>query len=187
MEDDRLRGLVIVLATSSVFGFSFQVLVPVLARQVLDQGAEGFGLMLSATGVGALSGALGLALFGKRAAKGKIVSIASVTFGLCLGLLGMVRVFPVVLGILCLVGFTMINQTATTNTLLQTLAPDHLRGRIVSIYTLAFIGLMPFGSLLAGSLSDRWGPGPVLVGGGLVTATVALTALRRTPELWSVP
>jgi MFS family permease len=180
----RILTLLGMVATTSVFGFSFQVLMPVFVRESLARGAVAYGWTVSAAGVGALIGALGLATFARRVPKGRVLGSAAISFGVILVFLSFVRWFPAVLLLLVFAGLAMITYTATTNTLLQTIVPDDLRGRVMSVYTLAFIGLSPIGSLVAGGVADRFGPAVVFGVGGLVCATVPHVALRRVPELW---
>ncbi len=180
----RVRALLLMIASASLFAFPFQMLMPVLARDVLGLGAQAYGLMVTSAGVGALVGALGLASFARHIKKGRAVTVAAGTFGLLVALLGAIRSFPLILMLLVLIGFAMIVHTATTNTLLQTVAPDALRGRVMSVYTLAFMGLLPFGSLLAGAVAERFGPGMWLTGGGLLCSLFTFTALRTVPEVW---
>jgi MFS family permease len=179
-----VRTLLFVIAGASLFGFPFQVLMPVLARDVLGLGAQAYGWMVTSAGVGALAGALGLAGFARHIRKGRAVAVAAITFGLLVALLGVVRSFPLILVLLVLIGFAMIVHTATTNTLLQTVAPDALRGRVMSVYTLSFMGLLPFGSLLSGLVAERFGPGVWLTAGGLVCCLIAIMTLRAVPEVW---
>ena len=156
--------------------------MPVFARSVLGLGAQAYGWMVSAAGVGALAGGLGLATFARRLPPGAVVKVASVAFGVTLILLGTTRSFPLVLLLLTLGGLTMVAQTATTNTLLQTSAPDELRGRVMSVYTLAFIGLLPFGALLAGGIAERFGPTTFFLVGGTVCTGVALVVATTDTE-----
>lgn len=182
VEDRRTRTLIMLIATASVFGFSYQVIMPVFARSVLGLGAQAYGWMVSAAGAGALVGGLGLATFARRVPAGRVVKVASVAFGVTLILLGTTRSFPLVLVLLMISGLTMVAQTATTNTLLQTSAPDELRGRVMSVYTLAFIGLLPFGALLAGGIAERFGPTTFFLVGGTVCTAVALATAAMKSE-----
>jgi MFS family permease len=182
VEHRPTRTLILSMATASVFGFSYQVLMPVFARGVLGLGAQAYGWMVSAAGAGALVGGLGLATFARRVPAGTVVKVASVAFGVTLILLGTTRSFPLVLLLLTISGLTMVAQTATTNTLLQTSAPDELRGRVMSVYTLAFIGLLPFGALLAGGIAERFGPTTFFLVGGTVCTAVALATAATKSE-----
>jgi len=181
--EPRVRTLLLTIAVMSVFGFPFQVLMPVFARESLGMGAGGYGALMAAAGGGAMVGALGLAGLGHRLPRGRIVAGGSVAFGVLIALLSAFRSVPVLLVVLVLTGFAMIAHTATTNTLLQTLVPDHLRGRIMAMYTFAFIGLAPLGSVGAGAVADRVGVRVVLAVGGTVCAGVSAVAMWRTPTL----
>lgn len=181
--DRRVSMLVLNIAVLSVFGFPFLVLMPVVARDVLGRGAVEFGWMSSAVGAGAMVGALGLAAFATRLPKGQVVRWASLVFGVILWLFALSRSLPLSLGVLALTGFTMIVNTATTNTLMQTLAPDELRGRVMSVYTFAFIGMGPIGALQAGWLAERIGAPATLMVGGTVCTLFAWLAGGSMREL----
>jgi MFS family permease len=181
--DRRMRTLILMIAVSSIFGFPFYVLLPVIARNVLGLGAVEFGWMVSAAAVGAVVAALGLATFGRRLPKGRVITVAAPVFGVCVSLLGLAQSFPLLLILLILTGFFQVILTATTNTLLQSIAQDEFRGRVMSVYSLAFLGLMPIGSLMAGIVADRWAPAAWLSVAGVVCAGLMLVSLRAAPEL----
>lgn len=183
VRDRRMRTLLLMIASASVFGFPFYVLLPVVARNVLGLGSVEFGWMVSAAAGGAVVGALGLATVGRRTPKGRMVTIAAPVFGVFVSLLGFARSFPWLLVLLTLTGFFQVLHTATTNTLLQSMVRDEFRGRVMSVYSLAFLGLMPIGSLLAGTVAAKWGPGAWLSVAGLVCTALMLVALRSSPEL----
>ncbi len=181
---DRRTGLLVSnIAVLSLFGFPFAVLMPVMARDVLGGGAEAYGWMTAAVGVGAVVGALGLAAFGHTVPRGRIMRWTSVGFGVLVALFGVAPSIPVALLILTLLGFAQISTTAVTNTLIQMLAPDELRGRVVSFYTFAFLGLAPFGAIGAGTAAEHLGTGVALVVGGSVCALYAAVMIVRSPEL----
>jgi MFS family permease len=181
--DRRMLVLILMIAVASIFGFPFYVLLPVIARNVLGLGAVEFGWMVSAAAVGAVVAALGLATLGRRLPKGRVIAVAAPVFGIAVSLLGLARSFPLLLVLLMVTGFVQVIHTATTNTLVQSIAKDEFRGRVMSVYSLAFLGLMPVGSLLAGIVADRWGPGVWLSGSGVVCTVLMLTAVRWVPEL----
>jgi len=183
VRDRRMRTLLLMIASASVFGFPFYVLLPVVARNVLGLGSAEFGWMVSAAAGGAVVGALGLATVGRRTPKGRMITIAAPVFGVFVSLLGFTRSFPWLLVVLALTGFFQVLHTATTNTLLQSIVRDEFRGRVMSVYSLAFLGLMPIGSLLAGTVAAKWGPGAWLSVAGLICAALMLVALRSSPEL----
>ncbi len=182
-----VRTLIVMLATASVFGFSYQVVLPVFARDSLGLDARAYGWMVAAPGIGALVGGLLLAGVGHRMPRRPAVVAAAVGFGLAVATLAFVRSYPLLLVLLVGVGFAMILQTAIINTMLQMMAPDALRGRVLSVYTLAFIGLSPVGALVAGTVAERASPEVVFGAGGAVCVLVAgivggcgLTARRRS-------
>jgi predicted MFS family arabinose efflux permease len=152
----RIRLVLALLLIVSFCVFNFSVYVPLLARQVLGLGAEGFGFLMAAMGVGAVAGALALGTL----VPGRpplLVLFASAMLA-CAGLVGlsMVRQFAVAVPVLFVVGFFGIIATAGSNTTLQLSAPDRLRGRVMSIYTLIFGGSFPIASFLIGLISERW-------------------------------
>lgn len=177
--DVRIRTIIVNVSVVGVFGFPITVLLPVVVRDVMGLGAEAYGWMMSSFGVGAVAGALGLAVFSRRVPKGRVLGPAAAVFGMLIVLVAISRALVLSLGLLVLAGFTMVLTTALTNTLLQTLAPDELRGRVVSVYTLAFIGLTPLGAFQAGTLAEAFGaPLALGVGGGVVSLMALLTVLR---------
>lgn len=181
MRTPRIRLALGVLAVVSVFVFNFGVYVPLLARNVLHQGADGFGFLMASLGVGAVSGALTLgALRTERPPVSLIFTAAALA---CSGILGLsaVRQFWVAVPALFLVGFVAITVTAGCNTTLQLSAPDELRGRVMSLYTLVFGGSVPLGALLVGFVSEHWGVPTafVVMGATGLASTLALIATWR--------
>jgi MFS family permease len=179
--EPRVRVLLVNVAALSIFGLPFLTLLPVLARQGLGRGAQEYGWMMSAVGGGALVGALALATFGSHLPRGRVLGTASVVFGLAVGGLALVRSVLAALALLMVAGAAMITTTALTNTLLQLLAPDWLRGRVISVYTFAFIGMAPFGALMGGSVAEGLGVFVALGLGGALTTAAALLGVVRSP------
>jgi MFS family permease len=179
VSDARVRLLLFNIAAMSVFGLPVLVLLPVLAKDVLGRGAEAYGWMMSAVGGGALVGALALATFATTMHKGRVVAWSAIAFGALVVALALAHSLVVALTLLALAGAAMITTTALTNTLLQTLSPDELRGRVVAAYTFSFVGMAPFGSFLAGSAAQRLGVPTTLAAGGLITVAGALAFLLR--------
>jgi MFS family permease len=178
--ESRIRAIVMNLAGISIFGFPSLVLLPVVAREVLGGGAQAYGWMVSAVGGGAVVGALVLAIYAWRVSKGRLVGLATTGFGVAIVALGFSRSLGVMLVLLVLAGLAMIVTTATTNSLLQTIAPDELRGRVVSVFTVAFGGMTPFGALQAGFVAERFGVMTAFLVGGAVTILLGIrTMLRR--------
>ncbi|MEO6882764.1 MAG: MFS transporter [Bacteroidia bacterium] len=147
------RTILTLLAIISLFGMPYSVLMPVFAKKIFLGGAHTYGFLTGATGVGALIAAFYLA--GRKDAEGlgKILFFGSLLFGICLLLFSLSHNLVLSLFILVAIGFGQIVQMASGNTILQTQTDDAMRGRIMSIYTMAFRGFMPLGSLLAGTLA----------------------------------
>jgi MFS family permease len=177
--EPAVRALIVNTGVLSLFGFPFLVLLPVFARDVLDAGAEGLGVMTALVGVGALIAALGLAAVGPRFRRGAMVAWASPMFGLAVAGFAYATWYPLALLVLALAGFTMVLNNAASNTLLQTLTPDGLRGRVMSIWSLVFVGFAPLGSLVIGALSGRIGPSAALALGGAVSAAFSVWMWSR--------
>jgi MFS family permease len=137
----------------SLMGMPYTVLMPVFASQVLHGGPHTFGFLMAAAGVGALVSAVLLAL--RKTVKGllKMVPISAALFGAGLVAFGLSHILWLSLALMLVVGFGMMQGMAASNTIIQTLAPTDKRGRIMSYYTMAFVGMAPFGSLLAGGLA----------------------------------
>jgi MFS family permease len=169
-----IRSILLLLALVSLVGMPYTVLMPVFASKILQGGPHTLGFLMAATGVGALLGAVFLA--GRRSVLGlgKIIPLMSACFGA--GLIGfsLSRSLWLSIPLLLLTGLGFMVQMAASNTLLQTLVDDDKRGRVMSFYTMAFMGTTPFGSLLAGTLADRIGaPRTLLLGGaGCIAAAL---------------
>ena len=176
----RIRFILSVLLVVSLSVFNFSVLVPLLARNVLHQGAEGFGFLMAAIGLGAVAGALTLGMLGRRPRLRVIVGAGALACAAFLGV-AFVRDFALALAVLFVVGFAAIIAAAGCNTTLQVIAPDALRGRVMSLYVLIFGGSFPVGAFLMGAISERWGVSTAFfVGGatGLLGLAVIMIAWR---------
>lgn len=170
------KALVILTAIFSVFGASFVAILPVYARDVLRSGPGGYGALMSAFGVGAAAGALSVAGVGHRFRRGPTALGAGLGLGACLAVLGLVHQFALAIALLIGCGLGMALNAIMTNTLLQTEAPDHLRGQVMGFYSFIVVGMAPFGSLQAGWVAEHAGaPAAVLIGGVLCLGTAALT------------
>jgi MFS family permease len=181
--DRRVLALVGMMAIISVFGFPYLVLMPVFARNVLKVGASGLGFMSASVGVGAVAAALGLAALGPRVRKGRILIWSGPTFGVALAAFALTPWFPLALPILALAGGAMILNNAVTNTLLQTITPDALRGRVMGFFAFVFLGMAPFGAFQAGWLAERIGAPATVVIGGVVCGLTSLAMWRAVPEV----
>lgn len=161
-----IRSLLLLLALVSLMGVPYTVLMPIFAEKILHGGPQALGFLLGAAGVGALAGSLYLASRKTVLGLGRVVVVATLIFGLGLIAFSFSRVFWLSLISMVFTGSGMMVQMASTNTILQTLVEEDKRGRVMSLYTMAFMGMVPFGSLLAGTLADRIGaPGTIMIGG----------------------
>jgi MFS family permease len=152
----------------SLLGMPYVVLMPVFAQEVLHSGPQGFGLLMGASGIGAIIGILYLAWRGEARGLGRAIAFAMGRFGAGLILFSLSRSLWLSLLLLPVVGSGLMVQMTATNTLIQTLVPDHLRGRIMSLYSITFMGVAPLGSLLAGLLARHLGaPATVALSGFL--------------------
>ena len=179
----RVRTIIINLGVVSLFGMGFVTLMPAWAVDVLGGDATTNGLLQSARGVGALVGALMLAAAGGSLPRGRLFTLGSLVFPALLFIYAFLRWLP--LSLLCLagVGWGFMVMVNSSNVLVQTQVPDELRGRVMSIYTLAFFGLMPIGSFIAGRLAEQIGEPVTVVAGALILLGVALWILLRVPEV----
>ena len=147
------------------------------ARDVLHAGAGGYGALMSAFGVGAAAGALSIAAVGQRFRREATALGAGISLGAGLVLLGLLHQFGLALAVSILCGLSMALNAIMTNTLLQTEAPDHLRGQVMGFYSFIVVGMAPFGSLQAGWISEHAGtPRAVLLGGSVCLVAAGITA-----------
>jgi MFS family permease len=178
-----IRTILALVGVVSLVAVPFSVLLPVVATDVLGGGPRMLGLLMSAVGLGALGGALFLASRRTVVGLGRVIIISATLFGTSLILFAFARTVVVALPLLALAGFGMMAQMASANTVLQTLVDDDKRGRVMSLYTMAFTGTAPLGSLLIGGAAGRFGaPVAIGVGGGL-TVVAALLFGRQLPLL----
>jgi len=180
----RLRILLLLFAVVGIFGWSYSVLLPAYAMDILHVGERGYGALLSANGLGALLGALTVATYGNRVRPRIMILGGLWIFSAMLVLLAVVRWFPLVLGCMAVGGWGMLLYFATTNTLIQTSVSDAMRGRVMGIWALVFGGMMPIGGLESGLLSQAVGVPWAVAVGALVCAgagVVTWLAVRRNP------
>jgi MFS family permease len=164
-----VRTILLLFALVSLMGMPFVVLMPIFASQVLHGGPHTLGMLMGASGVGALVSALSLAVRKTVLGLGRMIPIAAACFGTGLILFGLSHVMWFSMLMMLLVGFGMMQGMAASNTIVQTLVPEDRRGRVMSYYTMAFVGMAPFGSLLAGGLAHWLGaPRTVMITGSVV-------------------
>ncbi len=181
-----IRAIILVVAIMSLVGMPFSVLMPAFARDVLGGNANTLGFLMGASGIGALAGALYLAPRKSAVGLGKVIIGAAVIFGLGLIAFSFSTILWISLVCMLFTGFGMIVLMASCNTILQTIVDDDKRGRVMSFYSMAWLGMAPFGSLLAGAVADRVGVGYTLLGCGilLIIAIVPFALqLKRLREM----
>ena len=181
-----IKHLILLLAVVSLMGSSYQVLMPVFAKEVLHGGSQTFGFLMGAAGLGALLGAVFLASRESVLKLGRIIPAASILFGAGLIILSFIKIFPVTIFLMVIIGLGVMLHTASTNTILQTITEDDKRGRVMSFYTMAIMGTAPFGSLIAGFLAKTIGTPQTILIGGLSCVIGALIFLKKLPELKSI-
>ena len=180
-----MRAVLLLVMVSSFFAVPFVVLMPIFATDVLGGGAGTLGLLMGAQGVGALAGALYLASRETTTGLGPLIALAATLFGTGLLLFGASTTIWLSLPVLALAGFGLMVQTASSNTFLQSNVGDAMRGRIMSLYTMAFMGTLPLGSLYAGWVAEHLGARFTVMLGGAVALVAAALFRRRLPALRS--
>jgi MFS family permease len=178
-----IRSIILLLALVSLVGVPYSVLMPVFATQIFHGGPHTLGFLMTASGCGALLGALWLAARRSVVGLGRVISVASAVFGVGLISFALMRNFWIALPCLTVAGFGFMVQMASSNTVIQTIVDDEKRGRVMSFYTMAFLGTVPFGSLIAGWLSSRIGAPNTLILGGICCLIGAGFFARSLPML----
>jgi MFS family permease len=178
-----IRTVLVLLAIVSTMGMPYAVLMPAVAAKLLHGGPHTLGWLMTASGVGALAGAFFLAARPSVLGLGRVIAMASATFGAGLVALGLSRALWLSLLIMPVIGAGFMVSLAASNTIIQTLTEEHLRGRVMAFYTMAFLGTAPVGSLLAGVLADRIGEPATIAAGGAVCLIGAGWFASRLPRL----
>lgn len=170
-----VRALMLLLGLVSLAGMPYGVLMPIFADRILGGGADSLGILMGASGLGALAGAVSLAARRSLRGLGRWIAVASGAFGASLILFSLSRSFWLSALLLVPAGFAAMVQMASSNTLIQSMVPDELRGRVMAVYSMMFMGMAPVGALLAGTLAGRLGaPLTVALGGATCVAGAAL-------------
>ncbi|HEY0704181.1 MAG TPA: MFS transporter [Candidatus Acidoferrales bacterium] len=178
-----ILALITLIGIVSLVAVPYSVLMPIFADQILHRGAHGLGILMGSAGVGALLGALSLASRHGVKGLGRVVGYAAAVFGVSLILFAFSKMFWLSAILLVPVGFGVMLQMSSSNTLIQAMVPDELRGRAMAMYTMMFMGMAPIGSLLSGLLAD-WIGAPLTVAIGGVGAVIgAVLFLRKLPSL----
>lgn len=170
----RVFSLLLLSAVCSLFGAPYFAMVAIFARDIFHLGETGLAWMMSTAGTGALGGALLVAYLGDFRRKGRLVLSGATFFGLCVTLFALSTQLYLSLTFLFGLGFALVVSVATTNTLLQHLVTDQMRGRVMSMFVLSFMGTMPIGNIAAGAASHTFGAQRTLAFGGLVVTLVAV-------------
>jgi MFS family permease len=179
----HVRAALALIAVLSLTAMPYTVLLPVFAGNVLHTDANGLGWLMAATGMGALAGALRIARRGTIRGLGRLIAGATLLFGVSLLALAASTALWFSIPVLLVVGYGMITGMAGCNTLLQSLVPDHLRGRVMSLYTLFFLGMAPIGSLMAGALAAHLGTPLTIAAGGIGAILGAILFWRALPGI----
>jgi MFS family permease len=174
-----IRAILLLLGLVSLVAMPYTVLMPIFADKILHGGARGLGILMGATGVGALLGALTLATRTGVYGLGRWITFSCGGFGISLIAFAVSRNFWLSTILLVPVGFCMMLQMSSSNTLIQSMVPDHLRGRVMSVYSMMFMGMAPFGALFGGAVADRLSaPIAVSIGGVAALGGAAIFGLR---------
>lgn len=174
-----IRTILLLFALVSLMGWPFTVLMPIFAGTILHGGPHTLGFLMGAVGIGALISAISLAVRTTVLGLGKMIPISTAAFGLGLIVFGTSRMLWLSLLMMFVCGFGMMQQMAASNTIIQTIVEESKRGRVMSFYTVAFVGMAPFGSLLAGALAHAIGaPRTVMLSGAFCLAGAAWFATQ---------
>ena len=178
-----VRDLLLMVGLLSFAGQPFSTLMPIFAEDILHGGARGLGLLMASAGLGSLAGALALASRSSIRGLGRIVAGSALVFGVALTIFAVSKLFWLSAAVLLFVGMSMITQAASTNTLIQSMVPDTMRGRVMAIYAMMFMGMMPIGALVEGWIAERIGAPLTVLAGGVVCIAGAIVFNVRLPRL----
>jgi MFS family permease len=177
LRHQRVRTILLLFLAVGVFGWSYGVLMPAFARDVLGRGANGYGILMSASGTGAFIGALVVATYGHLFTPRRLALGGVWIFSIALFALSLSRNFYSCLAFLLVAGFGMLLFFSTSNTVLQTIVPDEMRGRVMGVWSLVFGAMIPLGSLEAGATAHWVGTSFALAFGAIICAASALVTL----------
>jgi MFS family permease len=180
---EPIKALLLLLGMVSLVGMPYVVLMPIFADQILHGGARGLGILMGATGVGALFGALTLAFRQGVKGLGRWVAWCCAGFGASLAVFAFSHTFWLSVVLLLPVGYTMMLQMACSNTLIQVMVPDALRGRVMAVYSMMFMGMAPIGALLGGALAEHMGAPRTVAIGGIACLLGAGWFARHLPKI----
>jgi MFS family permease len=178
-----IRALLLLVGLVSFMALSFSVLMPIFADKILHGGASDYGNLMGAVGLGAMFGALAIAMRRELRGLGNIVAASAIVLGVSLILFGASRWYWFSLTALALSGVSMMMLFTSSNTLIQAMVPDQLRGRVMSLYSMMFLGMSPFGALLAGALAARIGAPITVALGGMASFAGGVVFARKWPAM----
>jgi MFS family permease len=181
-----VSALMGVIAIYSIFGFQYLTMMPVVARDVLNTGASGYGLLLTFVGIGALTGALLLASVGARIRRGRLFNATAYAFAGLVIVFSLTRSVHVAAVVLLFLGLAMLVNGALANGILQSVVPDELRGRVMATYVFVYVGFTPIGSFIAGALARFIGVQWAIFSGGVVMLAYIIWAFWKYPEIRAV-
>jgi MFS family permease len=180
-----LRSVVTLLVVTCICVRPYSQLMPAYAAHIVHVDARGLGLLLAASGVGAIAGSIITAIVGARR-RGIVWFVSAIVMSVASMLLGLTHIFVVALGILVVLGMSVLSFTGSSNVLLQTLSPDEMRGRAISVFSMIMLGLVPAGSLALGSLATVIGLSRAIVLGGAVSLLIAMLVFMKNTALRDV-
>jgi MFS family permease len=175
--------LLVMVSIVSLFGVSYVILMPIFANEILKVGVKGMGFLMSSAGMGALIGALSLARLGDFQHKGKYIILCSLVFSVSLILFALSKIYLLSIIALVFIGWTSVSAIALINTLLQTEVSDVFRGRVMSVFMLTFVGIMPFGNLIAGSLAQGLGVSEAVMLSGIICSVLFVLINIKYPDI----
>jgi len=178
-----IRAILLLLALFSFMGMPYMVLIPIFATKILDGDAETLGFLMTASGLGALMGGIYLSSRQSVVGLGKVIAFSPAVLGVGLIIFSQSRVLWLSLLMMLIVGCASILQIASSNTILQTIVEEDKRGRLMSLYTMSFLGILPFGNLAAGALASRIGAPNTVMIGGLFCILGSLIFAKQLPKL----
>ncbi|HAA27905.1 MAG TPA: MFS transporter, partial [Cyanobacteria bacterium UBA8553] len=178
-----IRAIILLLALVSFWGMQYTVLVPIFATKILNGGPDALGFLMAASGIGALFGAVYLSTRKSIVGIGKIIAYSPALMGMAIVGFAVSRVMWFSLLMMLLSGLGFILQFASSNTFIQTIVEDDKRARVLSIYTMAFFGVIPFGNLFAGGLANYIGAPNTLILSGVICVLGSIYFARQLPSL----
>jgi MFS family permease len=178
-----IRALLLLLGLVSLMGMPYSVLMPIFAERILQGGPDAYGILMSAAGVGALGAAATLTVRKSVRGLGRWVAVSSGGFGACLIAFSVSRSFWMSAALLVPAGFFMMMEMASSNTLIQSMVPDRLRGRVMAVYSMMFMGMAPLGALMAGALAEPLGAPLTVAVGGIISIVGGAIFAANLPQL----